>query len=428
MRETIYAPAGLVGRTALTVLRLSGPRTGEMVAALAGGLPAPRVASLRSLRDAAGRVLDRALVLWFPGPRSYTGEDCAELHLHGGGAVFHAVSEALTALGARPAEAGEFTRRAVLEGKLDLLEAEATLDLIEAETDTQRAQALRHLSGEMSGVAEAWRASLLRLLAHQEALIDFPDEDLPPEVDAALRDGIAALRGDFARALAEGARGEKLRSGVTIAIVGAPNAGKSTLLNALCRRDIAIVSPIAGTTRDVLEARIVLEGVPVTLLDTAGLRDTVDPIEAEGVRRARARLQEADMVLALSEDGAWPDVSDGSVMLHVRTKSDVSSAAVGADVAISAVSGAGMTELLTALSLHVRNLAGVSAAPTLTRARHRAVLLAAEAQLEAAEHAEWPELRGEHLRQAMRDIGRLTGMVDTEEVLGSIFGEFCIGK
>ena len=243
-----------------------------------------------------------------------------------------------------------------------------------------------------------------------------------------MRDGIAALRGDFARALAEGARGEKLRSGVTIAIVGAPNAGKSTLLNALCQRDIAIVSPIAGTTRDVLEARIVLEGVPVTLLDTAGLRDTIDPIEAEGVRRARARLEEADLVLALSEDDVWPDVPDGIVMLHVRTKCDLSPTMAGADVAISAVSGEGMTALLSALSLHVRNLAGLSAAPTLTRARHRAVLLTAEAQLEAANRAEWPELRGEHLRQAMRDIGRLTGMVDTEEVLGSIFGEFCIGK
>lgn len=428
MRETIYAPAGMVGRTALTVLRLSGADTARIVASLAGGLPAPRFASLRSLRDATGRVLDRALVLWFPGPRSYTGEDCAELHLHGGPAVFGAVSEALSALGARPAEPGEFTRRAVLEGKLDLLEAEATLDLIDAETDAQRAQALRHLSGEMSGVAEGWRDALLRLLAHQEALIDFPDEDLPPEVDAALQHGIAELRAELARALDEGARGERLRSGVVIAIVGAPNVGKSTLLNALCQRDIAIVSPIPGTTRDVIEARIVLEGVPVTLLDTAGLRDTLDPIEAEGVRRARARLADADLALALSDDGVWPEGGPATFMLQVRTKSDVAAGSGADGLAISARTGEGMDALLARLSELVRERAGLSAAPTLTRARHRSVLRAAVAELDDATAASWPELRGEHLRRAMRELGRLTGMVDTEEVLGSIFGEFCIGK
>jgi tRNA modification GTPase len=427
-RDTIYAPAGLVGRTALTVVRLSGAETARIVAALAGGLPPPRVASLRTLRDGSGRVLDRGLALWFPAPRSYTGEDCAELHLHGGQAVFGAVSEALGMLGARPAEPGEFTRRAVLEGKLDLLEAEATLDLIDAETDAQRAQALRHLSGEMSAVAETWRETLLRLLAHQEALIDFPDEDLPPEVDAALQQGIADLRGELAQALNEGVRGERLRSGVAVAIVGRPNAGKSTLLNALCRRDVAIVSSIPGTTRDVIEARIVLTGVPVTLLDTAGLRDTLDPIEAEGVRRARARLEDADLVLALSDDGAWPETDATGQVLHVRTKSDLAVGPIDDGLAISARTGEGMDDLLSRLSNLVRERAGLSAAPTLTRARHRAVLRAVVAELDDAVVATWPELRGEHLRRAMRELGRLTGMVDTEEVLGSIFSEFCIGK
>ncbi len=428
MRATIHAPAGVVGRTALTVLRLSGPRTGEIVAALAGGLPAPRRASLRRLRGADGSTLDRALVLWFPGPDSYTGEDCAELHLHGGVAVFSAVTAALEHLGARPAEPGEFTRRAVLEGKLDLLEAEATLDLIEAETDAQRTQALRHLGGEMSAVAESWRADLLRLLAHQEALIDFPDEDLPPEVEAALLAGIAALRDVFAQALAQGARGERLRSGLVFAIVGAPNAGKSTLFNALCQRDVAIVSPIAGTTRDVLEARIVLDGVPVTLLDTAGLRDTDDPVEAEGVRRAKARLAEADLTMAVSDDAVWPDLPQGVPVLRVQTKRDLRGPVADADITVSALDGDGVDALLDHLLVWARDLAGLSASPTLTRARHRAVLLAASEALDAARDAELPELRGESLRQAMREVGRLTGLVDPEEVLGAIFGEFCIGK
>ena len=373
MRTTIHAPAGVVGRTALTVLRLSGPRTGEIITALAGGLPAPRRASLRRLRGANGATLDRALVLWFPAPESYTGEDCAELHLHGGVAVFSAVTAALESLGARPAEPGEFTRRAVLEGRLDLLEAEATLDLIEAETDAQRTQALRHLGGEMSAVADSWRADLLRLLAHQEALIDFPDEALPPEIEAELLSGIRALHDVFTQALAQGARGERLRSGLVFAIVGAPNTGKSTLLNALCQRDVAIVSPIAGTTRDVLEARIVLDGVPVTLLDTAGLRATEDPVEAEGVRRAQARLAEADLALAVSDDGTWPDLPQGVAALRVQTKRDLGRQLAGADIAVSAMAGGGVDALLDCLRARARDLAGLSASPTLTRARHRAV-------------------------------------------------------
>ena len=342
--------------------------------------------------------------------------------------MFQAVTQAIDALGARPAEPGEFTRRAVLEGKLDLLEAEATLDLIEAETDAQRQQALRHLTGEMSEIAETWRSALLKLLAHQEALIDFPDEDLPADVEIALRHNIADLIHTFTDALALGSRGEKLRNGLTFAIVGPPNAGKSTLLNRLCERDVAIVSPIAGTTRDILEARIIIDGVPVTLLDTAGLRETSDPIEAEGVRRAMARLTAAELALAVSDNDQWPTIPNGVPVLRVRTKADLGVEVADGDLLVSAHTGAGLNELMVALRTHVRSLAGLSASPTLTRARHRAVLQAAVEALDAALGADWPELRGEHLRQAMRELGRLTGMVDPEEVLGSIFGEFCIGK
>ena len=428
MNDTIYAPASGVGRVALTVLRLSGPSCAEVVAQIAGSLPDPRYAALRHLRRADGAALDQALVLWFPAPASYTGEDCAELHLHGGHAVLAAVCETLTHLGARPAEPGEFSKRAVVNGKMDLLEAEAVIDLIDAETEAQRAQALRHLSGEMSSVTMQWRDDLLHLLAWQEALIDFPDEDLPEETDRRVRDGVAALRGVLQQNLVEGAKGEKLRTGLVFAIVGPPNAGKSTLLNALCQRDIAIVSSIAGTTRDVLEARIVLGGVPVTLLDTAGLRETDDPIEAEGVRRARARLAEADLVIALYDTAELKGISTSARILVVATKSDLRRAAEDVDLAVSAVSGEGMDRLVATLTREAQSMAGLSSTPTITRERHRAALTDAIDHLDQALAAPWPELRGESLRLAMRSIGRLTGMVDVEEVLDSIFGQFCIGK
>jgi tRNA modification GTPase len=428
MRDTIYAAASGVGRVALTVLRISGPGCGAVVERLAGALPPPRHAALRRLRSPDGTLLDHALVLWFPSPASYTGEDCAELHLHGGFAVLAGVGDALTALGARPAEPGEFTRRAVSEGKMDLLEAEAVIDLIDAETGAQREQALRHLSGEMSDVAQSWREDLLRLLAWQEALIDFPDEDLPEETEGKIRAGIEALLGRLRSNLVEGARGEKLRSGLVFAIAGPPNAGKSTLLNALCQRDVAIVSPLAGTTRDVLEARIVLGGIPVTLLDTAGLRESDDPIEAEGVRRALARVAEADLVIALASPSELTCVASDARVLAVATKSDLLPGAAGLGLAVSALTGAGMTELVAVLTLEAQRMAGLAATPTITRERHRAALREAIGHLEHALTAPWPELRGESLRLAMRGIGRLTGMVGVEEVLDSIFGQFCIGK
>jgi len=429
--ETIFSVASGVGRSALSVLRVSGPACEAVLCGLLRSLPPPRRASLRSLRGADGTVLDRALVLWFPAPASYTGEDCCELHLHGGLAVLEGVTAALVALGARQAEPGEFTRRAVSYGRMDLLEAEAVADLIDAETALQRDQALLQMGGALSTIYTGWAARLVRLLAQQEALIDFPDEDLPPEIDAELRAEIGRLRAAFLAHLSEGSRGEKLRSGLVFAIAGAPNAGKSTLINALCQREIAIVSPRPGTTRDVLEARIEIAGVPVTLLDTAGLRETEDPEEAEGVRRARARVQQADLVIALwpPDAEAGPDLAAMSgPVLSVRSKVDLAEVLVDGAIAISARSGQGMDALLAALEAEVRRLAGSSGTAVLTRARHRLALEVAALHLALALENDLAELRGEELRLAVQALGRITGAVGVEEVLDSVFGQFCIGK
>lgn len=423
--DTIFAVASGAGRAAVTVLRISGPAAGAMLAGLAGSLPAPRTAALRTLRDRHGERLDRALALWFPAPASYTGEDCAELQVHGGRAVVNGVADALAALGARPAEAGEFTRRAFLNGKMDLVAAEAVADLIDAETSAQRRQALEQLEGLLGGLYRGWAARLTRLLAWQEALIDFPDEDLPPEVAAASDGELAALCCEIAAHLDDGRRGERLREGLVFAIAGAPNVGKSTLINALAERDVAIVSPLAGTTRDVLEVRVVLGGVPVTLLDTAGLRDTADPVEAEGVRRARARAAAADLVIDV-RDGAAADAKDTPGRLVVRNKSDLGGG--GGDLAVSALTGEGLAALRDALAAEALRLTGRSGPPPLTRARHRAALTAALARLEQAKSAPLPELRGEDLRAALYEVGRITGQVGVEGVLDAVFSQFCIGK
>src|SRR3954454_2385987 len=305
---TIFALASGAGRAAVALLRLSGPGTAGVVAALAGSLPPPRHASLRRLRDPrTAELLDQALLLWFPGPASYTGEDSAELHLHGGPAVIAGVAEARVAAGARPAEPGEFTRRAFLNGKLDLTAAEGIADLVAAETAAQRRQALRQAEGALATLYGGWAARLTSLLARQEALIEFEDEDLPEGLDDVVATAAAALRGEIEAHLADAGRGERLREGLLVAILGAPNAGKSSLLNALAGREAAIVSARAGTTRDVVEVRLDLAGVPVTLADTAGLREAADQIEAEGVRRACRRAEEADLVLAVFAADRAPD-------------------------------------------------------------------------------------------------------------------------
>ncbi len=426
--ETIFAPASGAGAAAIAVLRLSGAETGAVLRAVAGRQPPPRHASLRRLRNAAGETLDHALVLWLPGPASYTGEDSAELHLHGGRAVVAAVADALAAAGARPAEPGEFTRRAFLNGKLDLVAAEAVADLVAAETEAQRRQALRQLEGALGDLYRSWSARLLALMAGEEALIDFPDEDLPPALAAAAAAERAALAADIAAHLADSHRGERLREGLVFAVTGPPNVGKSSLVNALAGRDVAIVSALPGTTRDALETRLILGGVPVTLVDTAGLRETADPIEAEGVRRARAHAAAADLVLALSEAGSpAPAREHGSVpVLAIATKTDLGGAVPPGALGVSAATGAGLAALRARLAAAAERLTQAAGPAPLTRTRHRAALTDALAALERV--APLPELRAEDLRQAVRALGRITGAVAVEDVLDRIFSAFCIGK
>lgn len=435
--DTIFALASGPGRGAIAVLRVSGPGCAEVVRRIAGGLPRARIASLRRLRGPeTGEVLDHALVLWFPGPGSYTGEDSAELHLHGGPAVVAAVGGALAALGARPAEPGEFTRRAFLNGRMDLTAAEGIADLIAAETEAQRRQALRQADGALARLLEGWSARLARLLAHQEAAIEFADEDLPTDLGDRARAGAAALRTEIAEHLVDGGQGERLREGVVVAILGAPNAGKSSLLNALAGREAAIVSARAGTTRDVVEVRMVLAGVPVTLADTAGLREAADEIEQEGIRRARRRAEEADLVIAVFAADAPPDAptldwaARGALVLANKVDLAPAPGAIAgtAPLAVSALTGAGLGALRERLEAEARRLAGAGDAALLTRPRHRAALTEAAAWLAEAEAARLPELVSEALRVALRAIGRLTGRVGVEEVLDIVFGEFCIGK
>ena len=322
--DTIFALASGSARAAIAVMRISGSAAERAVRALCcGALPVPRHASLRRLRDPAGDVLDQALVLWFPGSGTYTGEDCAELHLHGGRAVIDGVADALVAAGLRPAEPGEFTRRAFLNGRMDLVEAEAVHDLIAAETEAQRRQALRQMEGALGAIYQAWADRLRGVLAYQEALIDFPDEDLPPEVETQLLATLRAVRAEIRHHLDDAGPGEKLRDGLFFAITGAPNVGNLTLINALAERDVAIVSALPGTTRDALETRVVLGGVPVTLVDTAGLRETTDSIEAEGVRRALARAEDADLVMTVVEVGAEAVALSSERHILVANKGDL---------------------------------------------------------------------------------------------------------
>ncbi len=450
--HSIFALASGGARAGVAVVRLSGPGVADALAALTPGkaVPAARRAALRDLRDpAGGEILDRALVLLFPGPGSFTGEDVVELHLHGGPAVVEGVLGALGRLpGLRPAEAGEFTRRAFLNGKLDLTQAEAVADLVAAETSEQRRQALDQAAGALGQIYEGWRARLIAAIAHVEAGIDFADEDLPADIDRAARDALAALADEISAHLDDGRRGERLRVGVHLALLGRPNAGKSTLLNLLAGRDAAIVSETAGTTRDVIEVHLDLGGVPVIVADTAGLRDSMDAVEQEGVRRAAARADWADLKLIVLDRADWPDVpddlralaADGRALVLVN-KSDLGAVDGPGELdlhgvpvlALSARTGAGVDGFLARLTERVRGLAlaGAGAAPGPTRARHRHALEEARAALAQALDG-WstrgPELVAEDLRLAARAIGRITGRVDVEDLLDVIFADFCIGK
>lgn len=428
MSETIFALAS--GRVAagVAVIRLSGAAVPAAVRALAGGLPAPRRASLRRLRW-QGAVLDQALVLWFPGPASYTGEDAAELHIHGGRAVIAAVTGALVGLGLRPAEAGEFTRRAVLNDRLGLLEAEAVGDLVAAETEAQRRQALRQMEGALGALYQDWRTRLIHLLAHLEAAIDFPDEDLGEGVEGAVRTGAQGLLAEIRSHLADRS-GERLREGFEIAILGAPNVGKSSLLNALARADCAIVSDRPGTTRDVIEVVLDLGGYRVVLLDTAGLRESDDPVELEGIRRARDRGAAADLrlVVVAAGDRVPAAGADELVVVNKIDRAGATQVPPGA-VAVSAVTGAGMAHLARLLAAAVGARLAPPEQPALTRARHRHGMAAAAA---AVARALAPglalDLMAEELRLAARAVGQVVGAVDVEDLLDVVFRDFCIGK
>jgi tRNA modification GTPase len=479
---TIYALSSAPGRAGVAVIRVSGPAAGVALDALAGSRPPPRRASLRRLRDPASReTLDEAVVLWFPAPRSFTSEDAAEFQVHGGRAT---VMGLLDALGRVPdlrlAEPGEFARRAFAAGRLDLAEAEALADLIDAETAAQRRQALGGLDGGLSARAAGWREQLVALMALAEAAIDFSDEDdVPAGLAAEIAAGADALAGEIASVLDDGGRGERLRAGATIVVAGRPNVGKSTLLNCLAARDVAIVSPHPGTTRDAVEVALDLGGYPATLVDTAGLRDSADPVEAEGIRRARARAAAADLVLWLDDDpafaGAAPFTSPlaGEVespaqqasrergrglsatvslaesvppsptlprrgggspyvpLWRVLTKTDLAppASASAADFAISCRTGDGVAGLAGALADWLAASFSAGPSPLITRARQREALGDAAAALCRAAAVDLAaEFVAEDLRLAARALGRLAGRVDSEDVLDRVFAAFCIGK
>lgn len=446
--QTIFALSSGRPPSAIALVRVSGPQAGLVLTRLAGKLPMPRQASRRLLRDGAGQPIDDAVVLWFPGPGSATGEDVAEFHVHGGRAVLTALLADISLIpNTRTAEPGEFTRRAFENGKLDLTEAEGLDDLIHADTDRQRRQALRQLQGLLGNRARDWRERIIEASALIEAGIDFSDEgDVPAELMAPAVKAIKALHDEIAEVLAAQGHSERLRDGLVVAIAGEPNVGKSTLMNQLARREVAIVSPHAGTTRDVIEVQLDLDGYPVMVIDTAGIRETDDPVEQEGVRRARARAEDADLVLWLveGERTADPDTTRSlwasgeghrasSSVWIVRNKIDLGGAATArppSEFGISASRGDGIPELVEALVKFAADFFGTTEGALVTRTRQRDLLVRASdnlrRSLELVEKGE--ELAAEELRAAAYALGRLLGRVDVEDVLGAIFQKFCIGK
>lgn len=435
--DTIFALASAPGRAGIAVWRVSGPLAAFAFETLTGhAVPNPRLATRIAVRDpASGEIVDDGLALWFPAPASFTGEDVLELHLHGGAAASASISRALGSIaGLRFAEPGEFSRRAFEHGKMDLTEAEGLADLVDAETEAQLRQARRQMAGELGALYEAWRASLITVLAFFEAEIDFSDEDLPAGLHARAAAEIRVLSAEIAIHLNDGRRGEILRDGVSVAILGPPNAGKSSLLNRLARREAAIVAETAGTTRDVIEVHLDLNGFPVILADTAGLRDSGDAIEREGVRRAKARAEQADLKLAVFDGAVWPardpatEAMVDSDTLVIVNKIDLGVCVEAPLIGVSAKTGVGLDALEAALGAAVQHRFQPAAAPALTRDRHRQALMECQAAFARFLAASAPELAAEDLRLAARALGRITGRVDVEEILGVIFAEFCIGK
>jgi tRNA modification GTPase len=444
--QTIFALSSGRPPSAIAMVRVSGPRAKAVLTSLAGRLPLPRMATRVLLRDTNQQPIDDAVVLSFPGPASATGEDVAEFHVHGGRAVLAALFAALSAFeNIRAAEPGEFTRRAFENGKLDLTEAEALDDLIHADTDRQRRQALRQMKGLLGDRVRDWRAQIIEASALIEAGIDFSDEgDVPGELIEPALKRIKALYDEITEVLAAQGHSERLREGLVVAIAGPPNVGKSTLMNQLARREVAIVSPHAGTTRDVIEIQLDLEGYPVTVIDTAGIRETDDPVEQEGVRRARARAQEADLVLWMidaphearqeASGSAW--IVRNKIDLDASTPGSPQSAAAAGittdpiEFGISASRGDGIQELIAALVAFAQDFFGAGEDGLIGRARQRKLLREAAGMLHRSIGVvgRGEELAAEELRGAAVVLGRLLGRVDVEDVLDVIFREFCIGK
>jgi tRNA modification GTPase len=434
--STIVALASGPGPAGVSIIRLSGPACEHVAQRLIGSTPLPRRAKLARIVDRVGEPIDNALVLYFPCPHSFTGEDVLELHVHGGRAVVRDTLEACLGIpDVRLAEAGEFSRRAFLSGKMDLTAAEGLADLVEAETAAQRRQALRQMEGELADEVGRWREAVIDCLADAEGDIDFPDEDLPPGLSERARQRIESLKGRLEAYLAESRRAERVRTGYQVAIVGKPNAGKSSLVNQLARRDAAIVSPVPGTTRDIVDVRLVLGGMVILISDTAGLRESEDLIEVEGVRRARQRAEEADLRLGLITDHAdmaeFADLmKDGDLWLLGQADRLDWTEQAGVGLAVSSVTRQGLDDLESIITERAQADLGKSESAPLTRLRHQEAVRDGIAALDRALTASVlaPELVAEDLRLAARALGRVTGRVDMEDVLDRLFSQFCIGK
>ena len=427
--DTIFALSTAQGKAGVAIIRISGPHAFEAVRALADDVPEPRKASLRVLMDADGVQLDEALVVTFEKNHSFTGERVAELQVHGSTAVVAAVMACLSALeNLRLSEPGEFTRRALENGRLDLAQVEGLADLIDAETEAQRRQALRVLSGDLGQRAESWRKSLIRAAALLEATIDFADEDVPVDVSPEVSALVSSVISDLQNEISGISMAERVRSGFEVAIVGAPNVGKSTLLNALAGRDAAITSEFAGTTRDVIEVRMDLGGLPVTVLDTAGLRETQDFVETIGINRAKERAQLADLRVFLVDQDQMPELSAEKDDVILRAKGDLLSDETGA---ISGKTGAGVSDLIQRIT---EVLVGrVSNAGLATRARHRDSMNRGLSALNAVmdllpQGEDQSDIAAEEVRIAIRALDSLIGRIDVENVLDEIFASFCLGK
>ncbi len=450
-QDTIFALASGTGTAGVAVIRISGPSALNVLKLLTKKpLPKPRYASLRELMDANGNRLDQALVLSFPAPNSFTGEDVIELHLHGGRAVIEGVSTALNSIdGLRMAEPGEFSRRAFENNKMDLTAAEGLNDLIHAQTLAQRSQALSQMDGSLRDIYEGWRSKLLGHLGHLEADIDFPDEDLPEGVAGAVKPNMLKFKNEIIQYLDDNRRGQAIRDGFRVVILGEPNVGKSTLLNALAKSDVAIVSEEAGTTRDTIEVQLDLAGYPVRLIDTAGIRSATNAIEKEGIRRAFEKANDADLKLVLVRADNWPYVPDSLTaildnksivivtqsdrmnddqMFHVKhLKSEVSIVDI---IGVSVKENFGLDHLFQAISAYILDVMDGRDLPSLTRVRHRKALEDCIGHIERFEtNAGFDAvLAAEDIRMAVRSLGEITGRVDVEDMLDIVFSDFCIGK